>query len=133
MRLLVLRKAAWTVLGVVDKRGICAVADFLDELVGEAGADGRQLMALLDLVAAEGPPRNERRSRHLLGPVWELKTKRGVRLLYFYDEEKLVVCAAAVRKCKQAELNRLITSAKQTRRDYLAARVLGAVEITEEA
>ena len=133
MRVLGLGRAAWTVLALVDQRGICAVADFLDELVGEAGPDGRQLMALLYLVASEGPPRNERQSRHLDGPIWELKTKRGVRLVYFHDDGRLVVCAAAVRKCKHTELNRLIERAKQTRREYLAARLLGAVEIIEEA
>lgn len=132
MRLLVLRKAAWTVLGVVDQRGTCAVADFLDELVAEAGADGSQVMALLDMAALKGPPHNERQSRHLDGPIWEIKTTRGVRVLYFCDEGQLVVCTAAVRKCKPAELRRLIRRATQVRREYVAAKVRGAIEIMEE-
>lgn len=132
MNLLVIKRDRWAVLGMVDERGICAVAEFLDELRGDAGPDAGQVQALITLVAASGPPRNEKRSRRLDGPIYELKTRGGIRIPYFYDEVSVVICTEALRKPNQAEPKRVIERAKIKRHGYHRAKRQGTLRLLEE-
>lgn len=132
IRLRVIKRGRWTVLGVCDERGDCRVATFLDEINSVGGADAHQMQALIAIVARNGPPRNERRSRRLDGPIYELKTRSGIRIPYFYDDGRVVVCTEALRKPKQAELRRVIQRAAATHARYLRAKQRNALVVTEE-
>ena len=132
MRLLVIKRLQWAVLGTLDERGTCAVAQFLRETAAGGGVEASQVQALIVLVAQSGPPRNERRSRHLDGPIYELKTRSGIRIPYFYDEGRVVICTEALQKPKPAELRRVIERAKALHADYMRAKQQGHLETVEE-
>ena len=132
IRLRVIMRFEWTVLGVVDRRGRCALADFLVGLAERPGKDASQVLALIARVAACGPPRNERRSRQLEGPIYEFKTRSGIRIPYFYDEGRIIVCTEALRKPGSVELRRVIARTMRTRDAYLRAKSEHALVIEEE-
>jgi len=52
-----------------------------------------ELTARLGRIAQVGPSMDVRRSRHLDDGVFELKTPRGFRLIYFFDRGRLIVCS----------------------------------------
>lgn len=119
-------------LGVCDERGECQVVSFLAEVTAAGDADRSQLQALIATVALNGPPRNKRLSRQLDGPIYELKTRSGIRIPYFYDEGRVVIATQALRKPKAAELRRIIAQAKTVREAYLRAKQHDELEIMEE-
>lgn len=132
MRLQVIKAARWSVLGVCDERGECQVVSFLAEVTAAGGADKRQLQALLLTVALNGPPRNERKSRQLDGPIYELKTRSGIRIPYFYDDGSVVIATEALRKPKATAVRRIIERTKTLRDAYLRAKQHDELEIVEE-
>lgn len=132
MTLRILEQGIWTVMAVCDSRGDCQVQAFLHELESDSPSDYRQVMALLHTTAMTGPPKSEMRSRSLGDDIFELKTRGGIRILYFYDEGRLVICTEAVRKPKERELRGVKTRAVEARRRYLAAKQRDALETIEE-
>src|SRR5450756_3156614 len=83
MRLTVITSSTWIIAAVVDDRGRCSVREAIDAVAVTDRAAHAQLLALLDKASVAGPPRDERRSRHLGEGIFELKTPRGFRLVYF--------------------------------------------------
>ena len=127
MRLAVLTNDTWTIVAVVDDRGRCSFREALDGVAGTDPAAHAQLFALLGRISQVGPPRDERRSRHLGEGVFELKTPRGYRLIYFYEPRRLIVCSELSRKPKSRELRGIVRRARDLRADYLAASAAGDV------
>jgi len=132
MKLRILRSARWSVLGVCDERGTCLVTSFIKERLTSSQNDRRQITALLDGVAAYGPPRSASRFRQLDGPIYELKTRSGVRIPCFLDEDRVVICAEALRKPKARQLAGVIDRARVTRSNYMLDKRRGAIHIVEE-
>ena len=84
---------------VVDEQ--CALLEFLNGLSEAMPDENAKLMRLLDNTAQSGPPRNEQKCRLLRDGVWEFKTPGGVRVLWFYDRGKLIICTHGFVKKKQ--------------------------------
>ena len=133
MRLEVIASDAWVVLSFVDSRGHCPVKEMLDDVQRTDPTAHAELAALVGRICRSGPPRDKRRSRHLEGGVYELKTPRGLRLLYFFDRGRLIVCTELCRKPKPRELRALIRRAQGLRSDYLAASAAGDIVIERGA
>lgn len=127
MRLTVIASSTWIVAAVIDDRGRCSIREALDAVAVTDGAAHAQLIALLDKVALAGPPRDERRSRHLGEGIFELKTPRGFRLVYFFERRRLIVCSELCRKPKPRELRGVIRRAQHLRVAYLAASAAGDI------
>jgi phage-related protein len=87
------------------------VLDFLAGLSGDLARDGRRMLALLDRVAADGPPRNVEVSHQLAQGIWEFIHGR-LRVLWFYDEGRLVIATHGfvkrTRKTPAAEIERAV-------------------------
>jgi len=132
MTLRELEQGIWTVVAICDSRGDCPVQAFLLELEIDSPSDYRQVMAQLRTTAMTGPPKNEKRSRSLGDDIFELKTRGGIRILYFYDEGRLVICTEAVRKRKSTQLRGIKTRAVDARTQYFAAKHRAALEIIQE-
>ena len=115
MLLTVIMSSTWIIAAVVDDRGRCTVREALDAVAATDRAAHAELLALLGRVSDAGPPRDERRSRHLSEGVFELKTPRGFRLL--------------CRKPKPRELRGIIRRAQGLRTAYVAASVAGDIVI----
>jgi len=129
MRLTVMASSAWIIAAIVDDRGRCSVREALDAVAITERAAHAEILALLSRVAQAGPPRDERRSRHLGGSIFELKTPRGFRVLYFFDRKRLIICSELSRKPKPRALRGMVRRAMVLREDYVAASAKGDVII----
>lgn len=124
MHLLRLGQKVWTVLAVMDHRGACAVLDLLES----QGDPGERLLAdLQENIPQRGPPRNNPdASKALRDKIYELRepTTRGgtLRVLYFYDEGRVIVCANACLKKRNKTPDDLIDAAVEIRKEYLEAK-----------
>jgi len=132
MRLRVIVRAEWLIVTPVDARGGCPVQRFLEELGRDATAEHRQVLARLRELAKRGRITDERKVRHLGDGIYELKTRGGVRVLYFVDEGRAIVCTDALRKPKARQLSWLVRRSKTVRASCLAAQRMGALRIVED-
>jgi len=64
---------------VVENR--CYVEEFVANLEEK---DLKQVLTLFELIATTGPPHNEEKFRDIGEKIFELKTRRGVRILGFF-------------------------------------------------
>ena len=46
--------------------------------------DQKQILALFSLILEKGPPKNKEKFRHIGDQIYEIKTRRGVRILCFF-------------------------------------------------
>lgn len=106
--------------------------EFMDRLLLDSRYDYDQVVALLRRTAANGPPRGHAASRKLQGSIYELRTRGGVRIPYFYDEGRVIICTAAMRKPKQTELRLVIARATTERERYREAKRRGVIEVIRE-
>jgi len=132
MKLRYVQRGIWTILAVCDDRGGCQVQELIDSLETNSRSDYDQVVAQLRWAAVNGPPRNDKRSRPLANKVFVLKTRGGIRIPYFYDKDRLVICTEAMRKPKKTELRAVIARALATRERYFEAKRRGAVEMILE-
>jgi phage-related protein len=130
MRLRRVRRARWEVLAVCGPRGDCPLLDLLGSLESQLAADGRAMLRLLAFVAEQGPPRNVEASHKIAGEIWELIAGR-LRVLWFYDAGRLVVCSHGfvkrTRKTPAAEIER----AQAAYEAYQAAKRGGPLQVED--
>ena len=91
------------------------------------------MLALLDYVADQGPPRNAMVS-HIVdrdAGIWEF-IKGRVRVLWFYDEGRRLVFSHGFQKKTQRTPPVELTAARQVQQDYFKARKVGDLRILEE-
>lgn len=129
MRLTVITSSSWIVVAAIDDRGRCPVRDGLDLVMLSDRDAHAQLLALLGRISLTGPPRDERRSRHLGDGVFELKTPRGFRLIYFFGPRRTIVCSDLCRKPKPRELRQIARRAQDLRKAYIAASDSGDIVV----
>jgi len=132
MKLHLLSCGLWTVLAVYADEERCDVLDLAKGLRRDDPGEYARLMRAFERLSTSGPPRNVRRSRALAHGILELKTQGGVRVLYFFDEGRVVVCSEALSKPKQRGLAVAIERAARTRWRYLNDKRRGALRIVED-
>ena len=108
------------------------MTSFLDRLEQQSRREWAHATALLERTASHGPSPNTQKSRPLSGTVFELKTRLGVRIPYFYDEGRVIICTEMLLKPKKIELSRVVARAKRDRERYFAAKRLQSITITQE-
>lgn len=123
-----IRTGRWAVLAVCTDRGDCPLSRFLSALSGDLARDGRRLLALLERVAVDGPPRNVEVSHQLAGGIWQFAQGR-LRVLWFYGDGRLVIVTHGFvkrsRKTPPAEIERAVAC----RQAYLRDRWRGGLRI----
>jgi phage-related protein len=129
MKLLIVRDGEWRVLAVCTERGDCDLLDFLEGLDGKLVKDGDRLLRLLQRIADEGIPRNTEISHKLDGDVWEL-IQGDLRLLYFRDRGRVVVCSHALVKRGRKVPRGDVDQAQARCNAYRTAREAGTLEVT---
>jgi hypothetical protein len=107
--------------------------DFLTAAQLEQPNEHAKLMARLQRSADHGPPRNEEQCKQLDGKrpeetVYEFKTHK-LRLFWFYDEKRLILCANGIVKGTKKEQNQAIAVARRWKADYLAAKQTRQIQI----
>jgi hypothetical protein len=132
MDLLRIGHGAWTVLTILDSNGDSKVLDLLEA----NGAPGERILADLQrFIPERGPPKNKEASKPLRDKILEFRepvTKGGtLRVLWFYDEGNVVVCANSELKKKDKTSATLIDAAIADRNRYLADKKLGRLTIKD--
>jgi hypothetical protein len=99
----------------------CELKDFLERL------DEKEMAGLLGRMSRDadhGPPRNEEQSRDVGGDVFELKFK-AIRILWFYDAGKIIICSHGFFKGAKKIQNANIARAQERRNAYQDQKKLG--------
>jgi phage-related protein len=122
----------YTLYAACDARGACTLLEFLDGLGADLEKDSDRMLALLERVAQQGPVRNDKISHKIEGDIWEFIQGR-LRVFYFYDEGRVVVCTHGLVKKTQKTPKGDIAMANRIREQYLAAKRQGDLVIEEEA
>lgn len=99
--------------------------DFQRQALQKAPAEWPKLVRILDYFAEAGPFRDSDKSKFLRDGILEFRTKGGLRLLWFYDEGRVVICANGYFKQGQKIPNTEIDAAIRWKNDYFAARKAG--------
>ncbi len=105
--------------------------DFLHQLAQQDAAEHAKLLARLHLAAERGPPKNKEQSRQLKGNgpvVLEFKTHK-LRLFWFYDEQRVILCVNGIVKGTPKAQQQAIAIARQWKSDYLAAKKANTLRI----
>lgn len=69
---------------VVDNR--CFVQEFIENIEKK---DLKQVLTLFKMIVETGLPHNEEKFKHIGEKIYELKTRRGVRILGFFPGQNL--------------------------------------------
>jgi hypothetical protein len=107
--------------------------EFMQQLSCTDPAEHVRLARALDRLASIGPSHNVHQTRQLSHGIHELKTRGGVRVMFFFDEGRIIVCTEAVSKPKPKRLAMAIERAARTRWRYLNDKRHGNLEIVEDA
>ncbi len=134
MKLRRVHKEQWDVLACCTDSGACDLLSFFDDLEGKLAADGARMLALLEHLAEHGPLRNDSLSHQIKPGLWQL-SKGDVRVLYFYDAGRVVVCSHGFvkrgQKTPAAEVARALAREQAYRAAIKEAGPGGVVVIDE--
>jgi len=105
-----------------EKGTSCETLEFLKDLENNQPADHKRILAIIKKTADSGPPRNIEQCNSLSGEhaddLYEFKTPGGVRLLWFYDKGRLIICSHGFLKKGQKTPRAQIDRAQSTRKQY---------------
>lgn len=102
--------------------------EFQQEAIRRAGTEWPKLVRIIDHTADAGPPKDEEKSKPLREGIFEFRTKGGLRLLWFYDEGRVVICVNGYIKQGQKTPNAEIDAAIQWKNKYFAAKGSGTLK-----
>ena len=135
MRLVRIGWGVWEVLGVLDSRGRCQVLDFLDQLGPNYGAARRAMLVFLkSRLPEDGPPvGNVQLCKPLGDGLFELRRQpkgEKLRVVFFYDERRRIVCTNAFCKAETTPRTELAL-ARALKKRYLIAKLARKLSIEE--
>ncbi len=133
MRLRVFVSARWTVVSRVNSAGASELVEFMDGLRGETASDRQRVLRRLLLLAQQGSISNVQHCRLVEGSdrIYELKGD-FVRVFFFLDEGRIVVCSHATLKPKKGRVLAEAEKAERFREEVLLARKRRQLVIEEE-
>ena len=99
--------------------------EFQQEAMRRASKEWPKLVRILDYVVEAGPPKNAEKSKQLREGIFEFRTKGGLRLLWFYDECRVVICTNGYVKQSQKVPAQVINEAIQWKNRYFEAKRTG--------
>jgi hypothetical protein len=99
--------------------------EFQQEALHRAPKEWPKLVRILDYVVESGPPKDAEKSKQLREGIFEFRTKGGLRLLWFYDEGRVVICVNGYIKQGQKTPNEQIEEAIQWKKRYFEAKRAG--------
>lgn len=124
-------QGTYRVYATCDARGTPELLAFLEELDANMQKDRTRMLALLERVAEAGPPRNTDLSHKLDEGIWEFIRGR-LRVCWFFDEGKVVVCTHGFVKKSQKTPKQQLQKANDRRKSYFEACAAGTLIIEEE-
>ena len=121
-------RVQWTLLAVCSDRGDCQLLEFLGDLDVGAGRESKHMLALMARTAEHGPPIKEDLCASLGDDIYEFR-KSGLRVLFFYDAERTIICCNAYRKQSLKLGHGQKERAMAARAAYFAAKRAGRLEV----
>jgi phage-related protein len=121
----------YQILSICDARGKSYLYEFFHALGANLEGDADRMLALLERVAAVGPPRNTDISHQIDGDIYEFIQGR-LRVLWFYDAGRVVVCCQGFVKKSRKTPATEIERARRLRSEYQMAKDSGQLNIEEE-
>ncbi len=109
-------------------RGDCATKEFLEQAESQNKDEADSMLALLNWTAQSGPPRNKEKCRNVGDGIYEFKAK-GLRICWFYDAGRMIICSHGFCKGTQKVQNRELSQGRKTRDEYFAAKNAGPIPI----
>lgn len=141
MRLRTVRRGLWTVFAVCSERGDCPLLEFLCEgsVMTPAGLLPKgplakqkvRLLARLAEMSLSGPPRNTEVCHQIEGDLWQIEQGQ-IRVLWFYDEGRIVVLSHGFVKRTQKTPDSEKRAAREALWRYREAKVKGRLRIQED-
>jgi phage-related protein len=131
MYLFIVSKGFYTVCAAGRGPGHCELLEFLQGLEPNLQKDCDRVLALFGKVAREGPPRNEEISHQIKGKLFEFIQGR-LRVLWFYDEGRLIICTGGFVKKGQKTPRSEIEHAIQVMSEYFEDKKRGEIRICKE-
>ena len=104
----------------LEENGDCEMLEFLNELQRSDFPEFAKLIRLFDWTADSGQVRNPQKFKPLRDKIWEFKTFGGIRVLCFFDVDKLVILTNGFKKKK--DYTEEIDKAVRMRARYLTEK-----------
>lgn len=131
MKLLKIHERQYTIHAVCDDHGKAALLDFLEGLGANLHSNRDGMLHLLERCSETGPPQNSELKHHLGDGIFELR-KGQLRVLYFTDKGKVIICSHGLIKKSQKTPKRDIEAAKRARLRYQEARNAKQLQLLED-
>jgi phage-related protein len=117
-----LEGSAFTLYAIVQGEN---VAEYLEELEQSNVPAHAQIARRLLQLAERGPSRKKDEFNDLGHELYEAKAKKGPRVIFFYDENRVVICSHAFDKQGQKTPKREIETAVSRKRSYFVCKEAG--------
>ena len=134
MRLKKIASGTYTLYAIASDRDDCPLLDFLKKLGPNLHENRSALIALFDQVAADpdGPRLLPKTKSHTIAPgIWQF-TEGRLRVAWFYDKGKIIICTHGFLKKTQGTRDSDKKEALKSREAYLAAVDQKTIVIREE-
>ena len=119
-------------MAICDNRQTCQVDYFLVTLAPNLQKDAIRIQALFKYVTEHGPRELALEVSHNIAPeIFEFVRGR-VRVVWFYDENKVIICSNGFIKKGQKTPKEEIKAAQAAKSDYFADKAKGRITITGE-
>ena len=70
-----------------------SVTDFINALSEKNKTEHARVIRRLEQLAERGPSRKKTEFNNLGSGLYEIKTRDGARIIFFYDKNNIVICA----------------------------------------
>ncbi len=127
-------EAKWSFLAVCTERGECPLLTFLRELDGRLAKDGERILKLMKHISKKttGPRELPDELSHQINEhIFEF-IKGDIRVFWFYDDEKVVICSHGLIKKGRKTPKRDIEKAKNNFTSYMEAKKQNIISITDD-
>jgi hypothetical protein len=121
----------WKVYSVCDERKACLLFKFLESCQGALRKDAERMVALIERLATleKGPSSLTSDDCHLIAEkIWQF-SKGGIRVAWFYDENKVIICSHGFKKEGQKTKRKDINRAEKARETYFMAKPKGGLVV----
>ena len=98
---------------------------FLADLEQSDLKEHDRILARLDQLAERGASRRRDEFNNLGGGLYEAKTASGSRVVFFYEQNRIVICTHGFVKKSRKTPKRLLRAARDRKQLYEAARRMG--------
>lgn len=122
----------WRILAICDNRQECQVDDFLLSLAPNLKKDADRIRALFKYVTEHGPQKLDPEISHNIAPEIFQFIRGRLRIAWFYDANKVVICSNGFIKKGQKTPKQEIETAQSAMGNYFADKARGRITILED-